>query len=205
VIDSRSALVIVLGAMLVVAGCSKASGGATADVGSPAAPSAGSSAVAGSTGPAAATAPSASAPAAGGAVAAVNVCAILPTMVAAKATGVDLDSAAPDPSGPGQYGCTYSSDGDSAADIEDNPDIVVYTSASPMTLDGLKDSLDAAASQDGPTVAVSGVGDKAYAGAGGVIAQAGNHLIDVSGMAGDLTGDHSMSTALAKAVISALG
>ena len=135
----------------------------------------------------------------------MDVCAILPTMVAAKASGLDLDSAVPDPSGAGQYGCSYSSDGDTAADLEDNPELMVYTSASPMTLAGLKNSLDASASQDGPTVAVSGVGDKAYAGADGVIAQAGDHLIQVSGLAGDLTGDHSMSTALAKALISALG
>ncbi|HEV2633888.1 MAG TPA: hypothetical protein VGX23_02005 [Actinocrinis sp.] len=135
----------------------------------------------------------------------MNVCALVSTMAASKATELDLDSAVPDPSGAGQYGCTYSSDGDSTADLENNPDVVVYTAASPMTLDGLKDSLDATASQDAPTVSVSGVGDKAYAGAGGVVVQAGNHLIDVSGMSGDLTGDHSLSTALAKAVISALG
>jgi hypothetical protein len=197
-VSSRSALVVVLGSMLVVAGCSKAGGGAAAGAGSPAALSASSSTVAGSTGtPAAGSA-------AGGA-AAVDVCAIFPTMVAAKAGGLDLDSAVPDPSGAGQYGCTYGSDGDSAADFEDIPNVVVYTSASPMTLGALKNSLDASASQDGPTVAVSGVGDKAYAGADGVVAQAGDHLVEVSGLAGDLTGDHSMSTALAKAVIAALG
>ena len=196
-INPRSTLVVVLGAMLVVAGCSKAGGGAAAGAGSPGAPSASAGAAAGSTGTPAA--------AAAGAAAAVNVCSILPTMVAAKATGVDLDSAVPDPSGAGMYGCTYSSDGDTTADLEDTPHVVVFTSASPMTLGGLKNSLDASASQDAPTVAVSGVGDKAYAGADGIVVQAGDHLIQVSGMADDLSGDHSMSTALAKAVITALG
>lgn len=197
--DSRSALAVVLGAMLVVAGCAKAGGGAAAGAGSPVAPAASSGPPAGSAG----TAPAAPPTAAG--APAVNICAILPAAVAAKASGLDLDSAAPDLSGAGESGCTYSSDGDSAADIEDNPDVVVFTSASSMTLGALKNSLDAAASQDGPTVPVSGVGDSAYAGAGGVVAQAGDHLIEVSGLAGDLTGDHSMSTALAKAVIAALG
>jgi len=91
------------------------------------------------------------------------------------------------------------------ADLENTPDVVVYTSASPMTMDSLKSGFDASASKGAPTVVVSGVGSKAYAGAGGVIAQSGSRFVEVSGLSTDLTGNHTTSSAIAKAAITALG
>ncbi len=135
---------------------------------------------------------------------ALDVCAIFPVSAAAKASGLNLTSAVADLGGSGQYGCTYSSDGTTAVDLENNPDVTVYTSASPLTLDGLKAGLDASASQNAPTVAISGVGDKAYAGADGIIAQSGSHIVEVSGLATDLSGNHVASSAIANALLAAL-
>jgi hypothetical protein len=142
---------------------------------------------------------------ASGSAKSVDVCAIFSVQAASKSSGVDLSSSAADPGGAGQYGCSYTSNGTSVADLESQLDITVYTSASPLTLDKLKASLDASASQDAPTVSVSGVGDKAYAGADGTIAQAGDHIIEVAGLASDLRGDHAASSSTASALIAAIG
>ena len=132
----------------------------------------------------------------------VDVCAIFSVQAASKTTGLDLSSSAADPAGGGQYGCSYTSDGTSAADLEAQLNITVYTL---LSLDSVKASLDAAASQDAPTVPISGVGDKAYAGADGTIAQDGDYVIQVSGLPSDLRGDHTASSATASAVIAAIG
>jgi hypothetical protein len=124
---------------------------------------------------------------------------------ASKTSGLDLSSSTADPSGAGQSGCSYASDGTSVADLESQLNVTVYTSSSPLTLDKLKASLDASASKDAPTVPITGVGDKAYAGADGTIAQAGNHLVEVAGLASDLRGDHAASSTTASAVIAAIG
>jgi hypothetical protein len=156
--------------------------------------------------PASAQSPSpASKPQSSGSTNPVDVCAIFSIQAASKISGLDLSSSAADPGGAGQYGCSYSSNGTSVADLESQLDITVYTSASPLTLDTLKASLDAAASKDAPTVAISGIGDKAYASAVGTIAQAGDHVVEVAGLASDLRGDHAASSATASAVIAALG
>jgi hypothetical protein len=133
----------------------------------------------------------------------LDVCAIFPVAAAAKASGLDLTSAVADPAGAGN-GCTYSSSGTTAADSENHPDAKVYTAASSVTLDILKVGLDGSASQDAPTVAISGVGDKAYAGADGIIAQSGSYIIEVSGLATDLFGKHATSSAIASALLAAL-
>lgn len=135
----------------------------------------------------------------------VDVCAIFSVQAASKTSGLDLSSSAADPGGAGQYGCSYTSTGTSVADIESQLDVTVYTSASPLTLDKLKASLDASASQDAPTVPISGVGDRAYASADGTVAQAGDHIIEVAGLASDLRGDHTASSATASAIIAAIG
>ena len=83
--------------------------------------------------------------------------------------------------------------------------MIVYTAASHVTLDILKAGLDSAASQASPTVAISGVGDKAYAGADGIIVQAGIHFVEVDGLSADVLANHATSGAMAKAVIAALG
>jgi hypothetical protein len=161
------------------------------------------------TGPTSGSAPAAassmSSASSNGAASPINVCAIFSVQAASKASGLDLSSSAADPSGAGQYGCSYSSDGTSAADLESQLDITVYTSSSPLTLDKLKASLDASASKDAPTVPITGVGDKAYAGARGTIAQAGDNRIEVAGLASDIRGDHAASNATAGAVIAAIG
>ena len=197
----KIALVFAL-ASLGLAACSTSAG-------TPAAAAASSSAAGNSTSPAGGggTAPASGSGVGDGSAAsgtALDVCGIFPVSAAAKASGLDLTSGVADPSGAGQYGCTYSSSGTTAADLENNPDVTVYTSASPMTLDGLKAGLDASASQNAPTVAISGVGDKAYAGAGGIIAQAGSHVVGVSGLVSDLKGDHAASSAIASALLAAL-
>ena len=152
----------------------------------------------------AAVKPSSSAPATPQA-AAINVCGLLPLMTVSGASGLELSSSTPDPGSAaiGMFGCSYASDGTSPAELESQLDITVYAGG-PFTIKTLKDALDAAASQDAPTVPVSGIGDEAYAGAGGIVVKVGSRLIDVSGLSFDLTGDHSESQAVAAAFISAL-
>jgi hypothetical protein len=56
----------------------------------------------------------------------------------------------------------------------------------------------------GTVTSVSGVGDKAMAGAVELDAQAGSRLVAIQGAGGTLTGDYSAAAAIAKAVIAAL-
>jgi hypothetical protein len=153
----------------------------------------------------AAAKPSSSAPATPQA-AAINVCGLLPLMTVSGASGLELSSSTPDPGSAaiGMFGCSYASDGTSPAELESQLDVTVYAGG-PFTIKTLKDALDAAASKDAPTVPVSGIGDEAYAGAGGIVVKFGSHLIDVSGLSFDLTGDHSESQAVAAAFIGAIG
>jgi hypothetical protein len=212
---SASAVVAALSAVLVLAGCSSSTGGAgsagstVAGGGSstpaPAGPGSGSA-------PAASVAPSSGGSTSGGSTsggstpgasssgagAAIDVCTVLPPAAASQASGLTLTSATASTPAQGQYFCNYSGTGIS------NPDIAVYSADSGVTLAALKVALDGAASQDAPTVAVSGVGDKAYAGADGVIAQFGDRFIAVQGVSDDIFGKHATSEALAKAVIAAL-
>ena len=53
-------------------------------------------------------------------------------------------------------------------------------------------------------MAISGVGDKACAGADGIIAQAGSHVVGVAGLVADLKGDHAASSGIANALLAAL-
>ena len=140
-------------------------------------------------------------------MAAINVCGLVPIDTVARASGLDLSSSTPDPSSTaaGIFGCSYDSgDGSSNADLESQLDVSVYVSGA-FTIKILKDSLDASASADAPTVPVSGIGDEAYASAGGFVAKFGSHLIKVSGLSFDLNADHSESQAVAAAFITAIG
>ena len=140
-------------------------------------------------------------------VAAINVCGLVPIDTVARASGLDLSSSTPDPSSTaaGIFGCSYDSgDGSSNADLESQLDVSVYVSGA-FTIKILKDALDASASADAPTVPVSGIGDEAYASAGGFVAKFGSHLIKVSGLSSDLNADHSESQAVAAAFITAIG
>jgi hypothetical protein len=217
---SASAVVAALSAVLVLAGCSSSTGGAgsagstvagggsstpaPAGPGSgsaPAAsvaPSSGGSTSGGSTSGGSTSGGSTSGASSSGAGAAIDVCTVLPPAAASQASGLTLTSATASTPAQGQYFCNYSGTGIS------NPDIAVYSADSGVTLAALKVALDGAASQDAPTVAVSGVGDKAYAGADGVIAQFGDRFIAVQGVSDDIFGKHATSEALAKAVIAEL-
>jgi hypothetical protein len=137
---------------------------------------------------------------------AINVCGLVPLAAVSAASGLDLSSSTPDAASgvAGVSGCRYDSNGSTTADITSQLDVQIDIVGGAFTLQGLKVSLDSAASQAAPTVAVSGLGNGAYSGSVGTIAQAGNHLVDVEGLLFDITGNHAQSQAVAKVFIAAL-
>jgi hypothetical protein len=139
-----------------------------------------------------------------GTAGAINVCSLVPIAAVSAASGIDVDSATPEPGAAGISGCSYDSKtGTSVADLESQLNVQIDTGPA-MTFKSLKAGFDAAASTDAPTVSISGLGDAAYGGAAGTIVQAGAHLIDVSGLSFDLTGNHTASSGVAKIFIAAL-
>ncbi|WP_054011247.1 hypothetical protein [Arthrobacter sp. ERGS1:01] len=210
----RKRRVLAMGAcvlgLALVSGCSSGGAAATstnpgqapAATTAPAASTTASTSAADSTTPASAPAQSGGS---NGAANAVNVCAVFPAAAASKTTGLDLTNAKENALGTGISSCSYTSNGTTAADIESELNITVYASSSSVALDALKVSLDGSASQVAPTVPITGVGGKAYAGADGTIAQGGNDVVQVAGLVFDIKGDHAASGATAKAVLAAIG
>jgi hypothetical protein len=194
--------------MLALAGCGSASHTAAPSptVTASTALGATGTGLAGSTiGPSATEPSSTAAPSGGSGGTAGDACTLLPAAAAAKASGLDITSAKPEGGTTGATVCSYGTSMATAADDESQPSITVFSASSHVTLADLKTSMDGAASQASPTVAISGVGDQAYAADSGVIAQSGSHLVQIEGLASDVEGNHAPSTAMAKAVIAALG
>ena len=105
----------------------------------------------------------------------INVCGLVPLAAVSAASGLDLSSGAPDAATgvAGVSGCKYVSNGTSTADIVSQLDVQIDTVGGGFTLQGLKAGLDSAASAAAPTVAVSGLGEGAFSGSAGTIAQTG--------------------------------
>ena len=188
---SKTAAVVALAALtaMTAAGCSSSSK-------SPAAGAPASGAAQGAATTAAAGSGSGSGSSQGGSSADIDACKLLSAAQASSIGGETYTSAATSTIAPGQDQCAYATSDDSNALT-----IIVYQPNSGVTFQTMS-SVQAGV---GTVTNVSGVGDKAIAGAIELDVQAGSHLIAVEGADGMITGDDSKSIALAKAVITALG
>jgi hypothetical protein len=133
----------------------------------------------------------------GGSSSELDVCKLLPLAQASSAGGETYASAVATTIAPGQDQCVYEGPASSYARMT----VIVYQSDSGVTFQ----TVDAVQTGIGTVTNVSGVGDKAIAGAIELDVEAGSHVISVEGADGMATGDDSASIAVAKAVIAALG
>ena len=190
---SKTAAAVALAALtaMTAAGCSSSSKSPAAG-----APASGAAQGAATTASAGTGSGSGSGSSQGGSSADIDACKLLSAAQASSIGGETYTSAATSTIAPGQDQCAYATSDDSNALT-----IIVYQPNSGVTFQTMS-SVQAGV---GTVTNVSGVGDKAIAGAIELDVQAGSHLIAVEGADGMITGDDSKSIALAKAVITALG
>ncbi len=125
----------------------------------------------------------------------LNACALLSVTRASSLGSKHYSAARAQVIAAGQDQCTYTSTA-GGSDLV----VIIYQPASGVTWQTLTSVLKGT----GTVTSVSGVGDKAMAGAIELDAQAGSRLVAVQGAGGTLTGDYSAAAAIAKAVIAAL-
>jgi hypothetical protein len=194
--SSRNPAVLVATlALCALAACSSGSSptAASAPAGSTGSVGGGSSATSHS--PAATSAADAGGSSASGAV--LHACALLSKSQASAAAGEKFTSAKEQPFSTFGTVCRY--------DVADGPsmDVTVMNQMAGLDLSTVKSEMAGAASKDSPLVAVSGVGDQAWADALGTSASFGSHIVQIDGLESDLFGKHHDSEAVAKAVIAA--
>jgi chitinase len=143
-----------------------------------------------------ASAPATSAPLSGKS-SSIDVCALVPAVAASGLLGKPVSSASSSSPLPGGHQCAYATDVLIVT-------VIVFDASSHVSLATLKPSLAGSTSPAAPLVAVSGVGDQAFAAASGLIASFGSNTLQIQGNVGDVAGNHATSIALAKAVIAAV-
>jgi hypothetical protein len=134
----------------------------------------------------------------GGAI--LNVCSLLPPTRVSAITGMSVGAATNTKlaSGPDQISCSY------AHGTGRSIRVLVVTSNSGTVFAAERKALGGGASAAAPLINVTGVGSKAAASAAGLAVLAGEDIVVVNGVPGEISGHYLQAINLAKAVISAL-
>jgi len=173
-----------------------ACGGSATPASAPAAT--GQSAAGGSAGPTPAAGGGSASAAAGGDI--LNVCSLVSPSQVSAITGLSVGQGTNKAlaSNPDQISCTYASGSGPGVRV------LVVTSNGSTAFAGERTALSAGASHAAPLITVPGVGGKAVASAAGLAALAGQEVVVVHGVPGEVSGHYDKDIKLAKAVISAL-
>jgi hypothetical protein len=144
---------------------------------------------------AAATAAAASAAGGGGTL---DVCALMTSAQASSINAVTYGASTPAHPENGFDTCTYKNTGKHVSPV-DIQDLTVYV----ISLSGCYSQLE---QTDGPGTKVSGVGDAAFGFGIGIIVEAGDRCVEVSGLTdAELDDNYGPDTAMAKIIIAKLG